>query len=177
MSRDNDETNKRRRLLHNKSKRYGLTICGMTEEDFRLHNTQMKARATPLPPGECLIEGSPCLLQGDAEGRYAHGGRKVTFGHHLAAREKWGLERLRAIDASKSQDSITVSHLCGTRRCCCPSHLVLETKDTNDQRTHCHFFMRRTLAVAGRDELKRFIAVYCPHEPKCATSSSGGRSQ
>ena len=131
---------------------------------------RVKLNSKRAPAEKCLIQGSPCFVQGDAEGRYSFEGRKITFGHHLAARERFGAAALEGVQSNKAQNSITVSHLCGTRRCCVGAHLILETKQVNDERTHCHFALLNVMAKSGREGLQKALDLgVCPHEPKCGT--------
>lgn len=164
----NNENNPKR--LHNKSKLSALTICGMSDEAFGFHLDKMRANSRRAPAEQCLIPGSPCFVQGDKEGRYSFKGQKITFGHHLAARERFGAAALEGVESNKAQDSITISHLCGTRRCCVASHLILETKEVNDQRTHCHFVLLNVLRQSGPQGVQNVLNLgACPHEPKCGT--------
>lgn len=154
--------------LHNNSGISGLAICEVNEETFLLHFARMEQVMRPLPEAECLVEGSPCIVQGDVEGRYSFKGKKITFGHHLAARKRWGLSGLLSIHANKTQESLTISHVCGTRRCCVPSHLILESKQINDERTYCHYALLNVLRKSGRKGVQHAYELgVCNHEPRC----------
>jgi hypothetical protein len=80
--------------------------------------------------------------------------------------KKFGREKMMTIEASKDQGSKTISHICGTRNCCNQSHILIETKEINDSRVHCHFFLKRSESLSKK---KNFIDMYCLHNPKCGT--------
>lgn len=122
-----------------------------------------------LSEKECLIEDSMCWVVGDKEGRLSFDGQKVTFGFHIAAKLRFG-DRMLAVDANKKQSSLVVSHVCGTRRCCVADHLVLETKQKNDERTACHRVMRTVFKKSGRAGLAKLHELpFCEHIPRCGT--------
>jgi hypothetical protein len=80
------------------------------------------------------------------------------------------------VPAAKGQDDLLISHLCGTRNCVNPNHLVLEPKGVNDERTSCHFALRNVTATAvarGTDAASARSAVLglglCPHSPTCGS--------
>jgi len=165
------------RKTHNKSGRTTLSI--LEYGDHEIDNFAEVLYSTGLRVEEGLIQGSPCKLMKATDGRFSYQGKKVTYGYHIAAFKKFGRERLLEVEPNKvNQDSLTISHLCGTRDCCEPSHLLLESKLINDERTHCHFAMRHMLnrERAGNGKEPYYGAGYyitcgCPHTPACGTLS------
>ena len=75
------------------------------------------------------------------DGRYSYKGKKICYGYQIVARQKFG-EKIKSVASSKSKTDLTISHLCGTRNCINRKHLILETKEINDERVHCHFAFR-----------------------------------
>ena len=50
------------------------------------------------------------------------------------------------------------------------SHLILETKQVNDERTHCHFTLMNVVKKTGHVGLHRAYALgFCNHIPPCGT--------
>ena len=54
-----------------------------------------------------------------------------------------------------NQQSLVVSHLCGSRNCCTESHMIIETKCINDERVHCHFVAKKLCEVRGARKAKK----------------------
>ena len=94
----------------------------------------------------------------------------------LVALRKFGREDMLAVTASKQAEHLTICHLCGSRNCCEPSHLVLEPKSVNDERTYCHFLLGNILNRCGREKMIEFIENFdfCPHSPKCGRLTEKG---
>jgi hypothetical protein len=111
-----------------------------------------------------------------ADGRLTVSQVKVAYGYQIVAYMEYGRERLSLVTTSKNADDLLISHLCGTRNCCEKSHIVLETKRINDERTHCHFCMRNAKANYANDTVNKWSGVQlfqlagcCPHQPQCGT--------
>jgi hypothetical protein len=50
------------------------------------------------------------------DGRVTRNSKKVTFGYHIVAREKFG-DQLQKVASSKYENDLTISHICGTPLC------------------------------------------------------------
>jgi hypothetical protein len=58
--------------------------------------------------------------------------------HHLAAKKKHGVRKLRSVYASQNnRDPLQISHLCHRPRCVNPEHLVIERMSDNLKRNGC----------------------------------------
>lgn len=138
----------------------------MTEDQFKeaLLSLQNSIIGSKRVPG--LIANSACLILNSSDGRISVKGKKVAYGYQLVACLKFGRETIGKLEASKTQESLIISHLCGTRNCINPRHLVLESKATNDERTHCHFCLANS-----KDRSQFYECGACPHEPKCGTKT------
>jgi len=83
----------------------------------------------------------------------------------------FGRDTMSMVPPNKTRNDLTVSHICGTRKCCSGAHLLLEPKFVNDSRTHCHFHVHHLLKGGGSRKavLKRvkLIRGICPHNPRC----------
>jgi hypothetical protein len=105
-----------------------------------------------------------------ADGRFSHGGSKIFFTYQLVAWSVFGRDRVSKIRSNKSADDITISHLCGNSTCCNGSHLFLESKTVNDERTHCHFVLNNLASTGGLFAVWTFKDKHhgwCPHNPEC----------
>lgn len=96
--------------------------------------------------------------------------QKKRMGYHLAAFLLFGREKLEKVSSDKTEEgALTISHLCGTKRCLNFEHLILELKRINDERTHCHFTIANVLKKSGWEGVKTLLDCgACPHTPKCA---------
>jgi hypothetical protein len=103
------------------------------------------------------------------DGRVTIKGKKVAYGYQVVAVEKFGLVAVSQLPASKIQDSPVLSHLCGTRNCLCADHLIIETKQINDERTHCHFCFDNFMKKNGHRPSDDMIKMFCPHNPLCCS--------
>ena len=150
---------------HNKSNIIGLRLLENSDEkisDFAENITRS------LKDFGGLIQDSPCYMYKTQDGRYTEKQKKIAYAYQIIAFEKFGREELSKVAASKTQDDLVISHLCGTRNCCNRDHLVLEKKAINDERTRCHWCLSNAKNAGG---LKHFHASNaCPHVPKCGTS-------
>jgi hypothetical protein len=73
------------------------------------------------------------------------------------------LTMLKKVSQKKQENAYSISHLCGNGGCARPGHLMIEKKLINDERVHCHRFLRRC-----RHKLEaRVIRRLCTHNPKC----------
>jgi len=158
------------RRLHNKSGSATLSILDESQHShdqvLRYHTTLL----TQMTPFTGLIQQSPCLLMAAADGRFTYSQKKVAYGYQIVAYKKFGRTALLAVTTAKTANDLLISHLCGTLNCCEHSHLILETKAINDERTHCHWCMRNVLAASGWAGVQQFIALgACQHQPRCGT--------
>ena len=153
--------------LHNKSGSAYLTIAGLSDTELE------RLRAAFESADKVAVEGlaeTPCVTLRNTDGRVSSRGVKVAFGYQFVALQKFGPVALAAVPASKRADDALLSHLCGTRNCLVAAHIVIESKRTNDERTHCHFCMSNIKQMAGA--LAVAIALdsgLCPHEPRCGS--------
>lgn len=153
------------RRKHNKSGHSNLSVLTNNSSEIEEWNNE---QSTKLQPVDGLISGSPCFLPTAKDGRYTKHQRKVAYGYQIVAFKKFGRARLTPAKASKLRDDLTISHLCGTRNCCNPDHLVLESKATNDERVHCHFGLKHAKQSRGQSGVKDWDrSSCCPHNPKC----------
>jgi len=152
---------------HNKSGSNSLSLLASSNETIK---TWHQAMSRFLIKSSGLIENSDCLLLKAGDGRFSYLQKKVAFGYQIVAFQKFGRDQLSKIASNKTCDDLLISHLCGTRNCCEPSHLVIESKATNDERTHCHFCLRNTKQVNGFNGVKTFLASgACNHVPLCCS--------
>lgn len=152
--------------MHNKSQSVNLSVGNMTEYEYNEALHALKNAFVGSTRVEGLVVDSPCWLLPAADGRISVRQKKVAFGYQLVACLKFGRDVVGEIDASKHQDSTVISHLCGTRNCIHPKHLVLETKRINDERTHCHFCLSK-----ATDRELFYLSGACHHFPKCGTET------
>lgn len=151
--------------FHNKS---GLSTLSILDSNRSKIDEWDREQSAKLRSADGLIQGSPCLLPAAKDGRYTHRQRKVAYGYHIVAFRKFGYEQLSSVTTSKLRDDLTISHLCGTRNCCHPDHLILESKATNDERTHCHFGLKHAKEARGTNGILDWIkSSCCPHTPRC----------
>lgn len=159
--------------LHNKSGLEVLSLAKASDSERKVWERTLCNCAKRKHQG--LIPGSPCLLLAAKDGRLSVNQKKVCFAYQLVAALKFGYDVVRRIPASKSGDSLMISHLCGTRNCCNPDHIVIETKATNDERTHCHFCMNNVWRLQGEDGLRQFLEIGgVPAHPTVRYAGGGG---
>lgn len=96
------------------------------------------------------------------------GSQKPFYAYQLVAFLKFGREKMESIPASKKQTDLVISHLCGTRNCIKDTHIIIENKQINDERTHCH----HCLTVAYKTNDLRGVILFrdsgaCNHNPPC----------
>jgi hypothetical protein len=153
--------------VHNKS---GLSGLSFLERDDKLITSWVMELKRTLIRKSGLCKDSCCLLLPAQDGRYTVQQRKVAYGYQLIAFHKYGRISLSEVEASKLDTSKLISHLCGTRNCCQESHIVIESKAINDERTHCHFAMRNIFAASGYEGVTKFIELGgCSHTPRCGS--------
>lgn len=165
---------------HNKSGKDYISVYYMSESDFQKYYAILVKFFAPGGTGYQVnkLGATPCMLLPAKDGRISYGSQKVAYGYQLVAREKWGNASM-TISASKSgsgDSNITISHLCGTSNCCNAEHMVLESKKTNDERTHCHYCLNNILA--SHPIYAEFLAAKqmfhqmgsCVHNPRCGTN-------
>lgn len=151
--------------IHNKSGQTGLKILQLSALDL---NEVRLAYSRTKKISKKLLGMTECTYLENQDGRLSVESKKLTFGYHLVALDRFGKDQLQEVSASKSEKGAkTISHICGTPNCLSPEHLVLEEKTINDQRTHCHFVMN--LAKEKSDALL-IVKSLCPHEPKCGST-------
>jgi Zinc-binding loop region of homing endonuclease len=120
--------------------------------------------------GECLI-GPANKTKSGFKVRFMNSKGSDSYVHHVAAFANsttenciHSVEMLETVSRGKSDpDSRTISHLCGNGGCARPGHLRIEKKSVNDERTHCHFLLRRSQSP----DQSKMIRLACPHSPKC----------
>lgn len=154
--------------VHNKSGTNDLKISTASAADIQLWSGVLN-----LQPKREVIgpTGTKCLLANVADGRLTISQRKVCYAYQLVAYNKFGARAISNVTASKTQDDLVISHLCGTRNCIVPDHIVLETKRFNDQRTHCHYSLQNVFERHGRSGVENVLALnLCDHYPKCGST-------
>lgn len=120
--------------------------------------------------GECLI-GSANKTKSGFKVRFLNKKGSDGYVHHVAILANSSCEQpihheavIGAISSRKTEtNALTISHLCGNGGCARPGHYKVERKKINDERTHCHFLLRR----AKSSDDARAIRRACPHKPKC----------
>jgi hypothetical protein len=84
---------------------------------------------------------------------------------------KFGRDVMLTVPTAKLADDMLISHLCGTLNCCELTHMLIEKKRLNDERTHCHFCMRGAKAKNGWPGVRQFLAAgACVHTPQCGST-------
>jgi len=155
-------------MLHNKSNKATLSVLDLSDEDLDTYHTTLLE--TRLHEGPDLIEGSDCAFTKATDGRFSLGSKKVCYGYQLIAWKKFGRVALTAVPSNKTNaEDLVISHLCGVGpRCCTPTHIILEPKRINDERTHCHYCLKNAFAVGGHSYIKIALDLgICPHTPTC----------
>nr|AAB71746.1 putative homing endonuclease [Naegleria italica] len=120
--------------------------------------------------GECLI-GAANKTKSGFKVRFLNNKGSDSYVHHVSAFANstnenciHSVEMLETVSSSKKDpEARTISHLCGNGGCARPGHLRIEKKSVNDERTHCHFLLRRS---QSRNQ-SEMIRLACPHSPKC----------
>jgi hypothetical protein len=135
--------------LHNKS---GSSTLSLLEESKHSHQRILEYHRDLISKTtnfDGLCENSPCKRMSAADGRYTKSQVKVAYGYQIVAYVKFGRDTMLTVPTAKLADDPLISHLCGTLNCCEASHMVIEHKRINDERTHCHFCMRGAKAKNG----------------------------
>lgn len=150
---------------HNKSGSDNLSILRLDE--YHLDECKILLEKTYLAcQGRSVHSG--CILLKQKDGRLTLNGKKVCYGYELVALIKFGKEKLKEVPPNKFANSLTISHLCGTRNCCNSQHIVLEPKVINDERVHCHYCMAKAYEYGGIDSVNTFKLIgCCQHSPIC----------
>lgn len=150
---------------HNKSSLAGLSLLERTDDELFYDWQELKSMLISI---EGPIFQSPCLLTNSKDGRISNSGIK-TFGYHLAAFSRYGRYNLERIPSTKTKNCLVISHICGNGpRCANPWHLCLESKEVNDERTHCHFSLSNIFEASGYEGTKVASSLgICPHTPRC----------
>jgi len=168
------------RRPHNKSGKASLSISSKSKElrdsiVSTFNKAEKLKEVTTIRDSDCIFvkPGGTKTTKNKYLERITLNQKKQCHVSHVSALLKFGQQRMSEVDSSKTNDSLSVSHLCGHNFCCNQDHLLLETKKINDERSHCHFFIRR-LIQAKDDETSfenaiEFIKKYCPHSPPCST--------
>jgi hypothetical protein len=154
---------------HNKSGSTTLSILNYEDEVIMSWVVEIKAQVYQIDFG--LIEGSPCTLIKAQDGRFTKDRVKVGYAYQILAFEKFGRDKLMEVPPSKaSKNDLVISHLCGTRNCCNSNHFILESKEINDERVHCHWCLRNIFLQSGWDGVRAFFNIGgCTHNPRCCT--------
>jgi len=149
------------RAAHNKSNRHGLSICEAVEALVEACLRVIAARAVPT----VRLSRTACLfLERPSDGRFTQGQVKYFYIYQAVARRKFGRSVMATVMASKAGTDLTISHVCGSRFCLNGTHMVLEAKQVNDKRVHCHVFLAYVTDASKRHVLAQ---DHCPHSPKC----------
>jgi hypothetical protein len=160
--------------IHNKSGKRSLSISYASSEQIETWRSDLEqALRNSGRKVTGLIKDSPCLLLCAEDGRLSHQQIKVCYGYQLVAYLKFGQAIMYNIPAKKrNSDDLLISHTCGTRNCCNPSHMVIERKKTNDECTACHQVMRNMFNHSGWSAVL-FLQQHggCPHDPLCGNCS------
>lgn len=163
---------------HNKSQKTTLSIL-LFDHNTLIHWKEMLD--SQLSEIDGLIIDSSCSRVNSGDGRICVKGKKVCFGYQLVAYFKFGRKALEKVPPNKTKYCLTISHLCGTRNCCNPDHIILEPKYINDERTGCHQAIFKSALKRVKDlKYKKRAAVklavdgfidnyYCDHNPSCCT--------
>jgi hypothetical protein len=137
---------------HNKSGDIHLSILKYNDINLELWIEFVKKQRKDIDDG--LINGSRCTLIKAKDGRLTVSSKKVGFAYQIIAFEKFGRTELMKVPASKSQTDLLISHLCGTMYCCTSEHLILESKEINEQRIHCHWCIRNILKKKKKSRME-----------------------
>lgn len=170
----------RRARLHNKSGKWGLSLCALPQERLALLKGVLKKHLTLSAVRDELIPGSSCVFIPVKDGRLTLKQKKDCYAYQLVALQRYGHKALLKVSASKLGTDPCISHICGSEHCCNPDHLFLESKRINDERTSCHNVLKSILRDCRLKDkahrYQRFITKnkyrYCSHEPRCATVPS-----
>jgi len=154
---------------HNKSGKSTLSLLEYSEEDLEVHwkTAIQKGKVT-----SDMMENSPCLFTNAQDGRFSVGGKKICFSYQLVAWKKFGRDSMVAIPSNKTdQNDLVISHICGNGpRCIRDTHLALEPKKVNDERTHCHFCLRNVFKREGSEGVTKALNLgICSHDQQCCT--------
>lgn len=154
-------------VLHNKSGSANLTIVGYDSTQLESLSVAFNVADKVTLDGLAL---TPCKTLRNADGRVSWRGVKMAFGYQLVAFRKFGAAAIAAVPSSKRADDALLSHLCGTRNCLVPEHIVIEPKRINDERTHCHFCMTNIKRKAGMGAVTAALqSGLCQHNPCCGS--------
>jgi len=151
--------------LHNKSGQHWLQVANMSddlvEELYQTYRTKNKKSLSTI--------SNHCVISKVKDGRVTKSRVKVCYLYQLVARMKFGQESMFRVAASKQQTDQTISHLCGTLQCANKHHMVLETKQVNDERTICHAKLKTLVHLNGVDKVRKMLQdyKYCSHKPRC----------
>lgn len=157
-----DPNNKRAR--HNKSGKVGLSFLMYNDEELIKWSIDIVKKCNKTIG---LIPDDDCLTLPSQDGRFSFQQKKIAYGYQIVAFQRFGRIEMDKVASSKQATDLTISHLCGTRNCCKASHIILEAKWINDERTHCHFCI---LCAKNNGCLEQtLIQKICPHMPHCCT--------
>lgn len=155
---------------HNKSGKPTLSLLSMDDATLELHyKTLCESDLVQVTAG--TIEDSDCHIYSSTDGRISSHSKKIFWAYQLIAWKKFGRAALDTVPSNKRKEDLVISHLCGNGpRCCNPEHLVLETKETNEQRIHCHYCIKNIFAHSEFIGTKIALDLgLCPHTPTCCT--------
>lgn len=156
-------------MSHNKSGISTLSVLEYDDKTIMGWISDIKDNRYEIDDG--LIQGSKCTLIPAKDGRFTSNRVKVAYAYQILAFEKFGRSRMEEIPSNKkNKDSLVISHLCGTLNCCTQDHFIIESKEINDQRIHCHFCIQHIFLNGGWDAVNQFFNLGgCPHNPRCCT--------
>jgi hypothetical protein len=163
---------------HNKSGLQEITLLTYSEDRLKELDAIL---ATALANGRKAdgLLPTQCCFTAAMDGRLSQKGKKPCYAYQLIALRRYKRERLKRVTASKLGSDIAISHLCGSAVCCTSDHLFLETKDINDERTHCHFVLQN-MRKASNARYRKFVdgnkSRYCTHTPRCGIAPEQGKT-
>lgn len=155
--------------LHNKSGLEYINIYYQSNETLEEWCSRVINGGRIFTYGLCGHD-SLCYRMTNKKGTLTDGPQFLCYGYQLVAWKKYRFKRILASKTNKL--CLTISHLCGTRNCLNPDHIILEPKYINDQRTHCHFCIDALLRFNDHDYevVQQFISLGgCPHDPPCGS--------
>jgi hypothetical protein len=156
--------------LHNKSQDELLAILRYTDAEIAQFEQILLTRVHKYTGNDDWWAYSPCFVTNATDGRFSVASSKICYGYQIVAFAEYGRETIQQIAAAKYSHDYTISHLCGKSNCCSHGHTILEPKQVNDERVHCHFVLKNIVlnhGLQGVMEFKRNTSGWCPHYPEC----------
>lgn len=104
-----------------------------------------------------IIEGSYCIVHDDPD-------KKGPLQQYRVVRMHYG-DGFK--EHPQNSTDLGISALCGTRSCQNMTHILIESKETIDDRSRCIGFMRELWLGASTRKAVRLLSKGCFHDPKC----------